>query len=84
LVIARSAEAVTVVLATEVLLAGTGSAVVEDTEAVLDSDAAWFGAVTTTVIVGAVFPVGQRRAGAGDRDVAGACRPSRSRSRTRR
>jgi hypothetical protein len=43
LVIARSAEAVTVVLATEVLLAGFGSAVVEDTDAVLDSTAAWFG-----------------------------------------
>ena len=57
LVILRSADAVTVVPATEVLLPGVGSAVVEDTEAVLDSAAAWLGAVTTTVIAGAVAPV---------------------------
>ena len=57
LVIARSAEAVTMVFATDVLLAGFGSAVVEDTDAVFDSDPAWFGAVTTIVIVGAVAPV---------------------------
>ena len=53
----RSAEAVTVVLATEVLLAPFGSAVVEDTDAVLVSVVAWAGAVTTTVMVGAVDPV---------------------------
>src|SRR5450631_2409260 len=54
---ARSAEAVTVVLAAEVLLAGGGSAVVELTLAVLDNVVAWAGAVTVTVIVGAVAPV---------------------------
>src|SRR5450631_2252401 len=54
---ARSAEAVTVVLAVEVLLAGVGSAVVELTLAVLDNVVAWAGAVTVTVIVGAVAPV---------------------------
>jgi len=57
LVIARSAEAVTVVVTVEVLLAGFGSAVVEDTDAVFDSVPACAGAVTTTVINGAVAPV---------------------------
>ena len=57
LVIARSADAVTVVTAVEVLLPGTGSAVVEATDAVFDNDPAWAGAVTVTVIVGAVAPV---------------------------
>jgi hypothetical protein len=57
LAIARSADAVTVVLATEVLFAGFGSAVVDDTDAVFDNVPACAGAVTTTVIVGAVAPV---------------------------
>jgi hypothetical protein len=57
LMIDRSADAVTVVATVEVLLAGFGSAVVEDTDAVLDSAAACAGAVTTTVINGAVAPV---------------------------
>ena len=56
LVIARSAAAFTVVTATEVLLAGFGSDVVEETEAVLDSEAACAGAVTLTVISGADAP----------------------------
>jgi hypothetical protein len=56
LVIARSATAVTPVVTDEVLFAGTGSAVVEDTEAVFVKDPACAGAVTTTVIVGAVAP----------------------------
>ena len=56
-VIARSALAVTVVLTVELLLAGTGSAVVLDTDAVLDRLAACAGAVTTTVTSGAVVPV---------------------------
>src|SRR5665213_1133840 len=54
---ARSADAVTVVLAVEVLFAGVGSAVVELTLAVLDNVVACAGAVTVTVIVGAVVPV---------------------------
>ena len=57
LVIARSADAVTVVLADELLFAGSGSAVADDTVAVFDSEPAWAGAVTSTVIVGAVAPV---------------------------
>ena len=57
LVIARSAEAVTVVLADAVLFRGFGSAVVDEMMAVLVNDAAWGGAVTTTVMVGAVAPV---------------------------
>jgi hypothetical protein len=52
----RSAEAVTVVLAMAVLLPAAGSAVVEETLAVLLSAADWAGAVTTTVIAGAVAP----------------------------
>src|SRR5450631_4438027 len=54
---ARSAEAVTVVLAVEVLLAGTGSAVAEETTAVSVRVPACGGAVTVTVMVGAVVPV---------------------------
>ena len=57
LVMARSAEAVTPVVTDEVLFAGTGSAVVADTDAVLVSEPAWAGAVTVSVIVGAVAPV---------------------------
>jgi len=57
LVIARSALAVTVVVAVEVLFAGTGSEVVDATEAVSEMLPAWFGAVTVTVITGAVVPV---------------------------
>ncbi len=56
LVIARSADAVTVVTATAVLFAGFGSAVVDETDAVLLSEAAWAGAVTVIVITGAVAP----------------------------
>ena len=56
-VTARSAEPVTPVEVDEVLFAGFGSAVVEDTDAVLLSVPAWAGAVTTTVMVGAVAPV---------------------------
>ena len=57
LVIARSALAVTVVTAVAVLLPATGSDVVVAMAAVLDSEPAWFGAVTVTVITGAVAPV---------------------------
>ena len=57
LVIDRSAEAVTAVSTEAVLLAGLGSAVVAATDAVLDREPAWGGAVTTTVIVGALVPV---------------------------
>ena len=57
LVIARSALAVTVVTSEAVLFAAFGSAVVAATDAVFDSDPAWFGAVTVTVIAGAVAPV---------------------------
>ncbi len=46
--IARSADAVTAVTAVEVLFAALGSAVAAETVAVLDSDPAWAGAVTTT------------------------------------
>jgi hypothetical protein len=53
----RSAEAVTVVLAVAVLLPAVGSVVVEETLAVFVRDAAWPGAVTTTVMVGAVAPL---------------------------
>jgi hypothetical protein len=56
LLIARSAEAVTVVVAVAVLFAGFGSAVVEATLAVLLKLPAWFGALTVTVITGAVAP----------------------------
>ena len=56
-VMARSATAVTVVTAVEVLFAGFGSLVVPATLAVLDRVAAWPGAVTTTVITGAESPV---------------------------
>ena len=52
--IAKSAEAVTRVLALAVLFAGKGSAVADETEAVSDMLAACTGAVTTTAIVGAV------------------------------
>src|SRR5471032_2155808 len=57
LTIARSADAVMIVLAVEVLLPGTGSEVVDDTLAVLDSVVAWAGAVTTKVMTGAMTPV---------------------------
>jgi hypothetical protein len=53
----RSADAVTAVTAVAVLLPAFGSAVVEDTDAVFDKLPACAGAVTTTVIVGAVVPV---------------------------
>ena len=56
LVSAKSAEADTPELVDEVLLPGNGSAVVEDTDAVLDSVPDCAGAVTTTVMVGAVAP----------------------------
>ena len=55
--IARSADAVTVVLVVEVLFAALGSGVADVTVDVLVSVAACAGAVTTTVIVGAVAPV---------------------------
>jgi hypothetical protein len=54
---ARSADAVTVVLAVEVLFPGTGSAVADDTDAEFDNDPACAGAVTVTVITGALVPV---------------------------
>src|SRR5664279_1691035 len=54
---ARSAEAPKVVVAVEVLLAGTGSAVAGEIVAVLVRVPACAGAVTTTVMVGAVAPV---------------------------
>ena len=57
LVMARSAEGVTVVDAVEVLLPGTGSVVADVTVAVSDSVAACPGAVTVTVIDGAEVPV---------------------------
>ena len=57
LVIATSADAVTVVTSEALLFAAFGSAVVDATDAVFDSDPAWFGAVTVTVITGAVAPV---------------------------
>ena len=53
----RSARAVTPVDAVAVLLPAFGSAVAADTTAVSVSEAAWAGAVTVTVIVGAVAPV---------------------------
>ena len=55
-VMARSAEAVTVVLTEAVLLVRSGSAAVEDTDAVLDTVAAWPGAVTVTVMGAAEVP----------------------------
>jgi hypothetical protein len=57
LVIDRSAEAVTDVLADAELLPGTGSVVELVTDAVLVIEPAWAGAVTTIVIVGAVAPL---------------------------
>jgi hypothetical protein len=57
LVIARSAEPVTVVLAVEVLLPGTGSGVADDTVAELVKVPACAGAVTVTVIAGALVAV---------------------------
>src|SRR5262249_10074058 len=54
LVIARSAEAVTVVVTVAVLLPAFGSAVVEATLTVLLRLPAWFGAVTVTVMPGRV------------------------------
>ena len=56
LVIARSADAVTVVLTVELLLPGVGSFVVDATAPVLVRTAACAGAVTVTVMVGAVAP----------------------------
>src|SRR4051794_1964740 len=56
LVMARSAEAVTVVFALAVLLPATGSLVVDETLAVWVRAPACAGAVTATVIVGAVAP----------------------------
>lgn len=56
MVIARSADAVTVVVVDAVLLPGTGSLVVLDTVALFVTDPACGGAVTTTVMVGAVAP----------------------------
>ena len=56
LVIARSADGVTVVVAEEELLPGTGSLVVAATVAVSVRVAPCAGAVTTTAIVGAVTP----------------------------
>src|SRR5450631_41206 len=53
----RSATAPTAVLTLEELLAGSGSGVVLETAAVLDSSAACSGAVTTTVIAAADVPV---------------------------
>ena len=55
--IARSADAVTVVETVEELLAAFGSVVADATEATLDKVAPWAGAVTTTVMVGAEVPV---------------------------
>ena len=52
LTIARSATGVTVVLADAVLSVGSGSAVVEDTDAVFVMVPPWSGASTVTVIVG--------------------------------
>ena len=52
----RSADAVTVVEAMDVLFPALGSAVVDDTAAVLLSVVAPAGAVTTIVMVGAVTP----------------------------
>src|SRR5262249_6933048 len=54
---ARSAEAVTVVVAVAALFPGTGSEVVDATLAVLVSDAACAGAVTVTVMTGAAARV---------------------------
>ena len=53
----RSAEAVTPVVTDELLFSRLGSAVVAETAARLVSEAACAGAVTRTVIVGAVAPV---------------------------
>lgn len=53
----RSAEALTVVVAEEVLLARFGSAVAAPTVARFVRVAPWAGAVTTIVMVGAVAPV---------------------------
>ena len=51
--IARSADAVTVVVTESELSDGSGSAVVDDTDAAFDNEPAWFGAVTTIVMSGA-------------------------------
>jgi hypothetical protein len=56
LTMARSADADTDVSTLELLLPGTGSAVVEATAALLDKDVACTGAVTITVIPGAADP----------------------------
>ena len=56
LVMDRSADPVTVVLAVAVSLAGLGSGVADETVALLVSVPAWPGAVTTMVITGAVDP----------------------------
>src|SRR3954454_3898942 len=58
-VIDRSADAVTVVGVDDVLFARFGSDVAAPTVAELVSEAACAGAVTTTVMVGAVAPVGR-------------------------
>ena len=74
----RSADGVTVVLADEVLFAGFGSAWPSTPMAEFDSVAPWAGAVTTTVIAGAVAPGRQGRPRAGHRHVARvACTPTR-------
>jgi hypothetical protein len=57
LTIDKSADPVTAVVAVEELFAALGSAVALDTDAVFDSVPACAGAVTTTVMVGAVAPV---------------------------
>ena len=61
--IARSADAVTAVDVDDVLLPGVGSLVVLATDAVLLRLPACAGAVTVTVIVGAVRAGGQERRG---------------------
>src|SRR5262249_30658765 len=54
---ARSAEAVTAVVTDEEVLAGSGSAVVEATDAEVVREPACAGAVTVTVMTGADAPV---------------------------
>ena len=56
-VIAKSADAVTPVVTELELFAAFGSAVVDATDAVFVNDPACAGAVTVTVITGAVVPV---------------------------
>src|SRR5690349_7685380 len=53
---ARSATAPTDVVRLDMLFAGSGSGVVLATLAVSVSDPGWFGAVTVTVMTGAVVP----------------------------